>query len=358
MVHKDGASGSFILDRVIPGLGRIKMASGTTHAPTFRRLNTMLTDLKEQAHFDVLRAIKAKRIAPLVVLEYWRSGRLGELPTAEAMRPLAEALEAWRAGLPQETAHTRNQKYNIKHLTDAAGGGAPVQDLAVAVRKLRATLAATPRQFNSVRATALAFARDTAGRTSPVWRAVADVPIYGRKAVQAASRRQPRPVMPRELRAIGERMTPEERAQLWTMALTGMRPKEYFGDWQDRGADILVRGTKTEAAHRVVPRVALFGAPARHAWKAKKFREVVTEASRGEVQVYDLRRTFARWMEEAGIIRARRKLYFGHSTGDVTALYERHDVAAFVAEDTAKLEAWIAAELATKADQTPNLKAI
>ena len=42
-------------------------------------------------------------------------------------------------------------------------------------------------------------------------------------------------------------------------------------------------------------------------------------------------------MESAGIPRTRRKLYLGHGAADVTDLYERHEVEAFLLEDAKKL---------------------
>ena len=42
---------------------------------------------------------------------------------------------------------------------------------------------------------------------------------------------------------------------------------------------------------------------------------------------------FRVWMEEAGIQRTRRKMYHGHGVKDVTELYERHEVAAFLDSD-------------------------
>ena len=50
------------------------------------------------------------------------------------------------------------------------------------------------------------------------------------------------------------------------------------------------------------------------------------------------------WLEAAGIPRTRRKLYLGHGQTDVTDLYEWHEVKAFVAEDRAKLQAYIGQE--------------
>jgi hypothetical protein len=68
---------------------------------------------------------------------------------------------------------------------------------------------------------------------------------------------------------------------------------------------------------------------------------------------YDLRRSFANWMEAAGIPRTRRKLYLGHGAADVTDLYERHEVQAFLLEDGRKLRAWIDRQLAPKSPVSP-----
>ena len=60
-----------------------------------------------------------------------------------------------------------------------------------------------------------------------------------------------------------------------------------------------------------------------------------------KVTPYDGRRTYANWLEGAGVPRTRRKLYLGHGQTDVTDLYEWHDVRAFLEEDTAKLSQYI-----------------
>jgi integrase len=63
--------------------------------------------------------------------------------------------------------------------------------------------------------------------------------------------------------------------------------------------------------------------------------------------VYDLRRSFAVWMEDAGIPRSRRKHYLGHSAGDVTGLYERRELLAWLEEDAGRLRAYAGAVLET-----------
>lgn len=61
---------------------------------------------------------------------------------------------------------------------------------------------------------------------------------------------------------------------------------------------------------------------------------------------YDLRRTYANWLEAAGVMRTRRKLYLGHSAGDTTGLYELHEVNDFLAADGAKLREFAGLETA------------
>jgi integrase len=72
----------------------------------------------------------------------------------------------------------------------------------------------------------------------------------------------------------------------------------------------------------------------------RTFEDHVRDRTDRHVQPYDLRRCFARWMESAGIPRIRRKMYMGHATGDVTELYERHELEAYLAADAAKLREW------------------
>jgi integrase len=73
----------------------------------------------------------------------------------------------------------------------------------------------------------------------------------------------------------------------------------------------------------------------------RTFENKVRERSGGSVTVYDLRRTYANWLEAAGIPRTRRRMYLGHGARDVTDLYESHEVKAFLVEDAAKLRRFV-----------------
>lgn len=64
------------------------------------------------------------------------------------------------------------------------------------------------------------------------------------------------------------------------------------------------------------------------------------EAARGYVP-YDLRRSFARWLEESGVPPARIRAYMGHRPQSVTDLYQRHDVEPYLRQDAKLVRRWI-----------------
>src|SRR6185312_6313905 len=113
-----------------------------------------------------------------------------------------------------------------------------------------------------------------------------------------------------------------------TMAVTGMRPNEMWGKWSVEADRVRIHGTKTTGAERVVPRVPGHLAPPRITYRA--FREALAQATDGQMTPYDLRRTYANWLESAGVIRTHRRLYLGHGAKDVTDLYEWKEIEGFL----------------------------
>lgn len=77
-----------------------------------------------------------------------------------------------------------------------------------------------------------------------------------------------------------------------------------------------IEGTKRAGRVRDVPLVTAPAVPRLH---RRTFEHGVRERSR-DLTPYDLRRSYANWLEAAGIPRTRRRLYFGHGAGDVADL--------------------------------------
>jgi integrase len=94
------------------------------------------------------------------------------------------------------------------------------------------------------------------------------------------------------------------------------------------------KGTSTASSRSSCP-------PAEPTIGYSRFLVLLKDATGKRVNVHDLRKTYTKWMSEAGIPRARRKLYLGHGKTDVTDLYELNEVGEFLAHDAEKFRAFI-----------------
>jgi len=109
---------------------------------------------------------------------------------------------------------------------------------------------------------------------------------------------------------------------------------EYF---PDDTAKFQVHGTKRKARIRDVPSVGTVVEPAkvRHAW-LPFFRRYVKE-----IAPYDLRRSYAHWLEHAGTTPTRCEIYMGHAPRTSDDRYRWHNVHPYLDEDAKKLEVYL-----------------
>lgn len=333
MAHTNSGRGTFLIDRRFRHIGRIKRASGTTHAPTFRRMDEMLDGLWERGRLDLLRAVRDGQLAPLQLWNAYRVGELERLPRPEALRPLDAAWRTWRESLDVPTDCSAKHKESLetsRRYLAKLRPNATIDELPQLVEQLRTTLGKKHRRsFNLLRSAALAFARDTLKKSHPVWLAVAAV-----EPVKVPKTTRRRPLTVAELRALfPHRETDPIDAIAWGMATSGMGASEYWGSWAVQPDRIHIEGTKREGRVRDVPLVLALATPAMH---RRTFEDKLRERT-SKITPYDLRRTYANWLEAAGIPRTRRRLYMGHGARDVTDLYETHEVATFLAEDARRL---------------------
>ncbi|MGI8497583.1 MAG: hypothetical protein ACR2OG_08400 [Gemmatimonadaceae bacterium] len=335
--EKDRATtGTFVLDRIFRGVGRVKLASGTSHAPTFRNVNAMLSGLFARGRLDLLCAIRDRTLTPLQVWSAYRLNELERLPTAPMMLPLVPAFLAWADRHECSDEHRRSLKKSSRYFASSARKDAVVADLPAVLRDLSDTLGrAHPRSFNLARAAALAFVHATLKRHHPLWTELAS-----EDPLRVTPQRRKAPQSVADLLALVQRMG-NRGPMAWSMAVTGMGPGEYWGRWRVEPDRVRIHGTKRAGRDRFVP---LLGSAelVRPTCQLKAFRTSLRSAGDGQVTVYDLRRTYANWLEQAGVPRTRRRLYLGHGATDVTDLYEWHDVARFLAEDAEKLREFLA----------------
>lgn len=358
------------IDRRIPGIGRIRVNSGLPDGPQWRAMNDMVTLLARDADGRaLLREVYEDRLKIDVLWSHYRVKSLHLIPLGLAGTPLVAALSEWREGTYKRKECSGDTYRVRKELVDKVRQVKPtgiVADLPDAVRVLRVQMKGA-RQFNILRSYALAFARDTLGKTSTVYQAIASVTTRPTKRTV-----KKHPLTPAEVLQIAAAFDTVRAARIASstakrgvrpieatgtdtivMALTGMNPKEYAGTWIAAADRVRISGTKREGRVRDIPKAfpsALWphnklAAPSvgqKNYWRW--FREA-TQVAGIAATPYDLRRTFANWMESAGIPRARRRLFLGHSAADITDLYEQHEVTRYLIEDGAKLRAWINAQL-------------
>lgn len=354
------------IDRRIHGIGRIRVNSGVPDGPQWRAMNDMVSLLARDADGRaLLREVYDGRLQIDVLWTHYKNRTLHLIPLGAAAAPLVEALTEWREGTYRRkecSADTYRVRKELVDLTRETKPNGIVSDLPDVIRVLRVQMKGA-RQFNLVRSYALAFVRDTLTKVSPVYIQVSGVPA---RKVTPSTRKHPltprelfdlvttHHAMAREWEAKHDSPKATKRPQTeWddmvVMAYTGMNPREYAGRWTVMADRVRIYGTKRAGRVRDVPYIgvtawAAIGTYHRPSVSPKVFAKhlrAVSDKAGIPCTPYDLRRTFATWMESAGIPRARRMSYMGHGAKDITDLYERHEVDAYLVEDGNKLRTWL-----------------
>ena len=329
---RDGQSGSFVLDRRVRGIGRIKRASGTTSPAVFKKMNRAVTQLADQGRVDILRALRDGTITVREFYDAFQRGETATLPTAKAGRPLVASWTAWIAKKDCGAAHKRSLAQSLRHMH--ANAETRIADLPDLLEAARDRLRAHPQSFRLCRSACQAFVKATLKRSHPLYAEMGAV-----EPLKIRAQRTKHPAAPYEMWAVLERLPILAKPIARTICLTGMRCNEFWGTWSTELDRVHIHGTKTKGAERVVPN--LIGIARWPGMTYRAFRLALAEASDGQMTPYDLRRTYATWLEAAGIPRTRRRLYLGHGNQDVTDIYEWHEVTKFLEEDAAKIRAFL-----------------
>lgn len=304
-------------------VGRIAVRAGTRHGPTVSDLRAMLRTFRTQARWDLLLGIKQGDIAPLYALSLFRHQRLTEIPEARVVPLFREPALRW-SDTRESASHRRATRATFRRLPDGAIGDLP--DL---LRRVRGDW--THRTWNMGREHVSGFLRDELGTDHPVYRAVRALRPW-----PATERQKGRPRTVEEARDIAEKLGGVAGRMWWTLCTTGMRNIEYWGDtWTEQATTVDIPSAKRrrKPVIRKVPRLT---PPIRPAIRERHFHTLLGRAAPG-VTIYDARRTYARWLEEAGVIESNIKAYMGHGPKTVTDLYTMGELPGQLAGDAEKL---------------------
>lgn len=347
MTHQSHGRGTLIIDRRYPCVGRVRRASGTTDRKVFKSLNAMLDSLYSVGRVDLLRAIRDGKLRLFDVWVTFRLGHLNELPDVDSLKPLRETWVEWARASDVSGHYKKDRERSLRRLgvtNDHAITDLPDLLLEYRFKCQREKHAPAFRQTKSI---VQAFLRDRFGRSHALYMRVSDI-----QPLKAGPKRKPNPQTPEQARVIREALG-KHGDTWWAMCCTGMMPDELWGEkWRVGPNYIHVMGTKREARDRKVPRIFTPVKPPVR--QPTTFNHALTRATNGKVQPYDARRTYAHWLEEAGVTRTRTKLYMGHAARDVTDLYLRHELAAYLDGDANLLREYLGEGLKRFPDISPD----
>jgi len=329
--------GSFVIQRQFAGIGLIRRASGTTDPAEFRAINVMLTTLFRRRRMDYLTAIRDGELHPLeVLLHVERCGinSVDLLPLPGAMAPIADAWREWMEGTKRP--NTRRM-YDLawRYLEPHLGDTATLADLAPALVALRRVMADKAPSFNRTRASVQAFVRHRVGGRHSAYLAIEGV----QKIKERAARREG--LLLTEAIALRDAMPAAEGRVWWHLVMTGMRVGEFYrmngAVWGIDDNVVVVKGTKTDNANRVVPRIVELTPPEA---PLRRFRDVLRAHG---VTPHIARYTFKSFAEDAGIPANRVEQYLGHASQGLSGLYSRVQLRAWLDQDRPVLVAYVAA---------------
>jgi integrase len=318
--------GSLPLKVRIPGCEPIRRLSGTYDKVMRKKLVRMIHTLHEQGRDDLVNGIAKGTLRPLQVYNLWKFNRLEKLPYADDLRLFSEVWREWIAGWDRSDDWRVACEGYCRRIEALMKPDATMAALPEAIREYASRRTQYPRSVKVMRMAMQSLARKMLGRRHRIWLEITDIPIPRQKAV-----RKKHPLTANQLhdkvRELGDPCGP----MAWTMATTGMHWKEYTGAWEREGNGLRIHGGKTKGRDRLIPLVSLLHPPiATIAYYRRRLARV-------GITPYDLRRTFAGLMVEAGIPRPRRKAYLGHSADDITAIYEQQEVREYLTRDAEKI---------------------
>lgn len=335
--HRVSKAGSYRIDRYFKGVGRIALASGTGDKRKFKKLDVMLTELFEDGHVDLLKAIRDRRISVQEVYQARRSGSLSYLAEGlPLLRPLWEAVDEWVPG--SATAPKSRKRYETSWKALQRHGqisaNALVADLEhVDWRALRQAWPNSAEDWNRMRSAVSRFLTMLLGDKYHPFRRKVIHPDRFPRAKESPGRVPDLP--PAAFWQFVDHCDERIQASVVCMAVTGLRLGEYLALEPEhlmpltRG--IKVPGTKTELSGDVI-RVgdaswkwveAAVPSPLREKWLRIHFKRAARAFGQPDLRIHDLRHLRGQFLSQEGLPEAQIQVALRHSDPDTTRRYTR-----------------------------------
>lgn len=342
--------GTLVIDRVINGK-RLKITTGSKDKKTVRRMDDLITDLKDRGMDSHLRHLVEGKVSIRQLFEMDQKGTLyNPHLNPEVVQPLRDTLDDWVKSYKGWTEKTRKGNSELlRTMFDRVGKEFPspsIEDIPKVLRKYRDLCESndTPRTFNILRSVFQRFVKLKFGRSSDLYVLVGDVEKIPDRPKNPQTSKTPGQIE-RLVRSLPEKY----RGMVWTMCTTGVGWTEY-GQLTTR-ADIKnprvnIEGTKTdkkdERRRREVP---LVYSPTPRVGSEKQFRKVLKSVSKKlrieNIGIYTFRKCYSNWLVESGVPQWRVEMYMGHLPRSQTQKYQTTDTWRWLVEDAETLRLYL-----------------
>lgn len=332
---------SFNIDLIIPNVGRIKKRTGTTNPKVYDSIKVMFDQLREKADYAKLRAIKAGTVSIMEVYEAWSNQALSKLDVSDAGKPFSFIYEWLETYTKAGAAAKANYKSALNQIKKLAPASAKVRDLPDLLRKYKALCLRDdkPRAFGIAKNACRAYLKDTAGKSSALYLAVEQI-----ENLDETPERKATALSVRQVEELTAKVGGDAGQMVWSMCSSGIESNVYFNPdkWSQKGDTIEIRGEKMkrkdDRRNRTVPLVLT---PVVPTMAVKKFRRLITEAD-PTVKIGDFRKSYSRWLYEAGVSPLHIKSYMGHAL-NMSEHYGISDLKGHMGTDGETLRKFIAA---------------
>lgn len=323
------AKGTYIIDRIFRGVGRVALRTGTHDKRRALQYEHMLEDLP----LDVVRLIVDGVLELRETYDLWVRGETKLLPTAQLLRPLIPTLRAWvTEHEPDVSASEQEKRVSLVDRLEQRDATARVKEIPTLLRAHREAYRGRGSQFNHDRTICMAFARDILGKRSETHHLVAEV-----RRLPTPPKQKRHPCTVREARAIALELPNRWGPVWWAMCCHGLGPKEYFSDgWKVTSGGLEVYGQKQPARNRVVPLiVSLPEGGTDDAFEAALYRAKVGVAP------YDARRSYSRWLDELRLPLYQHNALMGHGPKSMRELYSWGEITEWLGGIGAQLREYV-----------------
>jgi len=347
----------FRIQKTYEGIGQVRVNSHTKDPDLYHRMCIALDELYTMHDkWGWLRQLKRGDVSAPEIYELYKMQALHKAKSPSDLKKLDPDAYDWldrEVTLSEKTKQTYREQFRLllREFPNRV-----VTDLPLILQSYKKSCTGKnkemtkARTFNLARSAVMSYLSKAFNDQDDTWLAVKRVSPFPKNWRQ----RTPTHVTTKELLELLTKLTPKYRDVVWAVYTCGFRPSEYIGDWSPNadGCSLTIHGTKTAGSVRVCP---MPYPPMRHKIHLRSFEQIMQRATNGEVQPYDLRRSFSRLLvsDEIGIPLWRVRAYMGHGAGigddfAMTLHYQKGKVTSDdLRKDSEKIRAFLDRQIAS-----------